>query len=131
MMAVKPLAAGGVGGDGVAGAGDGDEAAEAADGAGDQHGAQVDLGHVDAGVAGGVVALPGHGDLIALLGVLEVGVHAHHQDDGQQHVQAVGLAEQLREPAGPGVLVDDAHGVGAHRVLPTGPPRSWSSWMAT
>src|SRR5699024_3730748 len=60
----KAPPAGGVGGDGVAGAGHGNEARQAADGAGDAHGPQVHPAELDAGVAGGVGALSHHGDLI-------------------------------------------------------------------
>ena len=104
----------------MAGAGHGDEACQTADGAGDSHGADGDLLHVDAGVPGGVLTVAHHGDLISLLGIFQVQEHPHRQQQHQDNIQAVFLAEQLREPAVLGPLVDDAHGIGAHGIFPQG-----------
>ena len=104
----------------MAGTGHGDEARKTADGAGDGHGADSDLLHVDAGIPGGVLGVAHHGDLIALFGVLQIQEHADGQRQYDDDVQCVSLAEQSREPAALGLLVDLAHSVGAEGVFPEG-----------
>ena len=53
-----------------------------------------------------------------MLGVFQVDVHSDGQRHDQNDVQAVSLPENLREPAGLGLLIDDAHRVGADWVFP-------------
>ena len=78
------------------------EAHQTADRAGEHHGADDDPVHLDAGVAGGALALAHHGDLIAVLAVVEVdvhqdGQHRHHQDVQQVLVAAdAGAASRSR-----------------------------------
>ena len=104
--------------DGVAGAGHGDVACQAADGTGDGHGADEHPAGLDAGVASGSLALAENRNLIALLGEAQVQIHADGKDHYQEHIEADIQPEELREPAGLGLLVDDAHGVGAEGILP-------------
>ena len=61
----------------VVGAGHEQEAGEAAERAGDDHGAHNDALDLYADVAGRALALADDGYLIAVLGVLEVDVHEH------------------------------------------------------
>ena len=58
-------------------AADQQQAHQAADRAGEHHGADDDPIHLDAGIAGGALALAHHGDLIAVLAVVEIDVHEH------------------------------------------------------
>ena len=63
---------------------------KAAQGAGEDHGADDDPVYLDAGIAGGALALAHHGDLIAVLAVAQIDVHkaghqGHHKD-GQQEI---------------------------------------------
>ena len=48
------------------------EADEAAHSAGEHHGPDDDAVHLDTGVAGGALALTHHGDLVAVLAVLQL-----------------------------------------------------------
>ena len=106
------------GGNGVAHAAGQQIARQTADAAGNGHGADDDPLDVDTGVVGGVFAFAYHGDLIALLGVVHVQVHQHHQhhhdDDGQQ----VAVAADGGQPAGLGLVVDQAHVIGTLGGLP-------------
>lgn len=117
-------------GQGVLDAGDQDEAHDAGDGAGDGHGADDDLGHVDAGVMRGGFALAHHGDLKAVLGVFQVAEHEEHQQDDEEdadgdipHVgHSRAALEQADELGAPGALfpgaalevLDDADGDVVH-----------------
>ena len=64
------------------------QAHEAADRAGEHHGADDDPLHLDARIAGSSLALAHHGDLIAVLAVVQIDVHEHgehrHHKDHQQ-----------------------------------------------
>ena len=65
---------------------------EAAHSAGEHHGPDDDAVHLDAGVAGGALALAHHGDLVAVLAVLQVDVHQAGHDGDDQNGQQVLLA---------------------------------------
>ena len=106
------------GGKGVVGAADQQQARQAAERAGEQHRADDDAVDLDADVARGALALADDGDLIAVLGVVEVNVHPDAYQRYDQHVQQVFLPADGREPADLGVLVDDADLAGALRRFP-------------
>ena len=106
------------GGDGVARATDEHEARQAAETAGDRHGAYDDVFDVDARVARGVHAGAHVGNFIAVLGIAQVDVDERRDRHDQHQVPAVGEAEQLGQPAGLVLRIDQAHAVGARGVFP-------------
>ena len=73
---------------------------QTADGAGEEHGAHHDAAHVHARVPGGVDAVADDGDLIAVLGVVHIDVHKHHQ---HQHDDPAAVDSQNPGQAGRGV----------------------------
>ena len=96
------------GGDGMVGAAHEQKPREAAQAAGNHHGAHDDLAHVDAHIPGGALTFAHHGNLVALLGALQVEIHHEGQRGYDQNVQQVLVGADLRQPAGLGVLIDDA-----------------------
>ena len=100
----------------------GQEAGKAADRAGNGHSAHIDAVYADACITGSVLRVADDGDLIALLGVAQIGPHGGAQNQNNENspevVAVVALAEQVADPAGLGVAVDNADGVGAEGVLP-------------
>ena len=96
------------GGHGVVGAGGQQQADQAAQGAGQGHGPDDDPVHLDAGIAGGAAAFAHHGDLIAVLAVVQIDVHQARENGHHQNGQQVLLVADGGQPAGLGVLVDDA-----------------------
>jgi len=116
-----------VGGERGRAGGDGEEAREAADRAGQGHRADVGVVDADARVARGVLGVADDGDLIAVLGVAQIDVHEGRQNEDDQHgpavVLVVALGEQVADPADVldgAAVVDGADGVGSRRVLPHG-----------
>ena len=83
----------------MAGAADYDEACNAADGAGQGHGADNYLLHIDSGVPGRVLALSHYRNLISLLAVLHVDEDGQGQRQHDYQVPAVLQAEQLWKPS--------------------------------
>ena len=108
MTAVKPRLAEMVVVMVVVGAGHEQEAREAAERAGYEHGAHYDALDLYADVAGRALALADDAYLIAVLGVLEVDVHEHGEDCDYQHVEHIAVAAEHGQPAGLALLVDDA-----------------------
>ena len=109
---------GGRRGDGLILAGHDQEAAQAADRAGDQHRAHRNAADVDARIPRGVLALADNADLIALLGEAQIGVHDEGQHNDHNDVDGVALAHNDGEPAGLGRLVQraEARRLAAHDV---------------
>ena len=93
-------------------------ARQAADAAGDGHGADDDAADVDTGVMRGVFALAHHGDLIALLGELHIDIQAHHKRQHNEDGQEIAVGADGRQPALLALAVDEAHVVGAAGVFP-------------
>ena len=96
------------GGHGVVGAGGQQQTDQAAQCAGQGHGPDNDPVHLDTGIAGGAAALAHHGDLIALLAVVQINVHQTRHHGYHQNGQQILLVADGGQPAGLGVLVDDA-----------------------
>ena len=92
----------------MVGGADEQQARQTADAAGEQHGADDDLVHLDAHVPRGALGLADDGDLIAVLGVVQIDVHRHAQHRDDEDVQQVALSADDRQPAQLGLLVDDA-----------------------
>lgn len=107
---------------------DGEEAREAADTTRDRHGAHIDNGDADTGIARGVLRIADDGDLIAVLRVAQVGPHEHddeqHDHDDPHIVLVVEIPrEHFADPALVQTgriltVVDDADLDGALRALP-------------
>ena len=102
----------------MAGAADYDEACNAADGAGQGHGADDYLLHIDSGVPGRVFALSHYRNLISLLAVLQVDEDGQGQRQHDYQVPAVLQAEQLWKPSPLCGGVDGSHRVGSLWILP-------------
>ena len=71
------------------------KAHQAAQRAGEHHGADDDAIHLDAGVAGGALALAHNGDLVAVLAVLEIDVHQAGHDGHDQDGAAGSCVAEL------------------------------------
>ena len=91
---------------------------EAAYRAGEHHGADDDPFHFDACIAGSSLAFTHHGDLIAVLAVIEVDVHEHGEHRHHKDHQQVFLTADHRQPASLRALVDDADLTGTLGDLP-------------
>ena len=91
---------------------------QTADGTGQEHGADDDLLHLDANVAGGTLTLAHNGDLIAVLGVVQVDIHGDGEQCHHKNIQQVLVATDLGQPAGHGALVNHADLAGALGHLP-------------
>ena len=102
----------------MADAGGQDISHQAADSAGEHHGADDHTIHLDAGVAGGALALAHHGDLVAVLAVGKVHVHHAGQQSHHQNGEQLCLPADAGQPAGLGSLVDNADLTGALGHLP-------------
>ena len=79
--------------------GDDDEAAKSADCAREDKSTNSYLLYVDSGVFRGLFTLSDNGNLVAVLGVLEVDVHQYCEDCDYNNVEREVVSEQLREPA--------------------------------
>ena len=91
---------GGRRGDGLILAGHDQEAAQAADRAGEDHRAHDDALDLDARIARGALALTDNGDLIAVLAVIEIDIHNAREDRHKQDREEVALpAETGSQPA--------------------------------
>ena len=82
-----------------AGAADYDEACNAADGAGQGHGADNYLLHIDSGVPGRVLALSHNRDLISLLAVLQINKDSQGQRQHDHQIPAVFQTEKFWKPS--------------------------------
>ena len=91
---------------------------QAADRAGEYHGADDHAIHLDTGIAGGALALANDGDLITVLAVCEIDIHHAGQQGDHQNGEQLCLSADAGQPAGLGSLVDDADLTGAFGHLP-------------
>ena len=87
------------GGNGLISAADDQEARQAAERAGEDHGADDDLANVNAGVTRGIFAFADDRDFIALLGVTQIAIHRDRQHDNDNQIDGVALSHDLRKPS--------------------------------
>ena len=92
----------------MVGAADEQQSAKTAYRAGEDHGADDDLVHLDTDVARGAFTLADNGDLIAVLGVIQIEIHQNRDERDNEDIQKIFIASDLRKPADLGGLVDDA-----------------------
>ena len=97
---------------------------EAAYRAGEHHGADDDPLHLDACIAGSSLAFTHHGNLVAVLAVIEVDVHEYGEHRHHKDHQQVFLAADHRQPASLRALVDDAD-LTSHTMM-----KKAASWVA-
>ena len=102
----------------MVGAADEQQSAKTAYRAGEDHGADDDLVYLDADIAGGSLAFTDNGDLIAVLGVIQIEIHQNRDNSDDENIQKIFIASDLREPADLRGLVDDADLAGALGVFP-------------
>ena len=102
----------------MVGAADEQQSAKAAYRAGEDHGADDDLVHLDTDVARGAFTLADNGDLVAVLGVIQIEIHQNRDNSDDENIQKIFVAADLREPADLRGLVDDADLAGALGVFP-------------
>ena len=94
-----------------------EEAHHGAQGAGEDHGADDDPIHLDAGIAGGALALTHHGDLIAVLAVLQIDEHKSGHKSHDQNGQKI-LITHCGQPASVAILIDNTNLTCALRHFP-------------
>ena len=102
----------------MVGAADEQQSAKTAYRAGENHCADDDLVNLDADVARGAFTLADNGDLIAVLGVIQIEIHQNRDERDNEDIQKIFIASDLRKPADLGGLVDDADLAGALGILP-------------
>ena len=102
----------------MVGAADEQQSAKTAYRAGENHCADDDLVYLDADIAGGSLAFTDNGDLIAMLGVVQIEIHQNRDERDNEDIQKVFIASDLRKPADLGGLVDDADLAGALGIFP-------------
>ena len=95
------------------GAGDKEKSGQPADRARDEKGADDGPAHVNTDIAGGGDTFSHDGDLISVLGIIQVNIHADGQDGDAENVQQVLVSGDHGEPSGLCVLVDDTDFAGS------------------
>ena len=93
-------------------------AGQAADRAGEAHGADDDVFDIDARVSGCIRTLTDDGELVAVLGIIHVEGDQDGHDKHDQDGKAVFRTENPGEPAALGLGVDDADGIGTLGIFP-------------